>query len=110
MFQQREKRISLRLCNNSEIHLWLWKVWSLVVCPQNSFYVTRAREDHKNRQNTSDFSFLPKKINLVSNEQLLHNVPLQSTKYRKKELCVDNKVQNTLGDLYCPTCRNEKCV
>ena len=110
MFQQREKRISLRLCNNSEIHFWLWKVWSLIVCPQNSFYVTRAREDNKNRQNTSDFSFFPKKINLVSNEQLLYNVPLQSTKYRKKELCVDNKVHNTLGDVYCPTCRNKKCA
>ena len=40
------------LCNNSEIHLWLWKVWSLVVCSQSSFHVTRARKDDKNRQNT----------------------------------------------------------
>ena len=37
LFQQREMRISWRLCNNSEIHLWLWKVWSLVVCSQSSF-------------------------------------------------------------------------
>ena len=29
--------------------------------------------------------------------------------YRKKELCVDNKVRETIGDVYCPTCRNEKC-
>ena len=42
--------------------------------------------------------------------QLLHNVPFQSTKYEKKELCVDNKVQEIIGDVYCPTCRNEKCV
>ena len=48
----REMRISWWLCNNSEIHLWLWKVLSLVVCSQSSFYVTRARKDDTNRQNT----------------------------------------------------------
>ena len=32
LFQQRKMRISWWLCNISEIHLWLWKVWSLVVC------------------------------------------------------------------------------
>ena len=37
LFQQREMRIYWRLCNNSEIHLWLWILWSLVVCSQNSF-------------------------------------------------------------------------
>ena len=31
-------------------------------------------------------------MNLVPNKQLLLNVPFQSTKYRKKELCVDNNV------------------
>ena len=25
-------------------------------------------------------------------------------------MCVDNKVQETIGDVYYPTCRNEKCV
>ena len=49
-------------------------------------------------------------MNLVPNKQLLLNVPSQPTKYRKKELCVDNKVEETIGDVYCPTCRNEKCV
>ena len=43
LFQQRKMRFYWRLCNNSEIHLWLWKLWSLVVCSQSSFYVTRAR-------------------------------------------------------------------
>ena len=52
LFQQREMRISWWLCNNTEIHLCLWKVCSLVVCSQSSFYVTRARGDDKNRQNT----------------------------------------------------------
>ena len=49
-------------------------------------------------------------MNLVPNKQLLHNVPFQSTKYGKKELSVDNKVRESIGDVYCPTCRNEKCV
>ena len=53
-------------------------------------------------------------MNSVPNKKLLPNVPFQSTKYRKKELCVyerrDNKVREIIGDLYCPTCRNEKCV
>ena len=49
-------------------------------------------------------------MNLVRNKQLLLNAPFQSTKYRKKELCVDNKVQDAIGDVYGPTCRNEKCV
>ena len=48
-------------------------------------------------------------MNLVTNIQLLLNVPFQSTKYRKKELCVDNKIRETIGDVYSPTCRNEKC-
>ena len=49
-------------------------------------------------------------MNLVPNKQLLLNVPFQSTKYRKKELCVDNKVREIIGDVYCSVCRNEKCV
>ena len=24
-------------------------------------------------------------------------------------MCVDNKIRETIGDVYCPTCRNEKC-
>ena len=43
-------------------------------------------------------------------KQLFINVPFQSTKHRKRELCVDNKVQETLGDVYCPRFRNEKFV
>ena len=47
-------------------------------------------------------------MNLVPNKQLLLNAPFESTKYRKKDLCVDNI--KTIGDVYCPICRNEKCV
>ena len=49
-------------------------------------------------------------MNLVPNKQLLPNVPFQSTNYRMKELSADNKVQETIGDVYSPGCRNEKCV
>ena len=49
-------------------------------------------------------------MNLVPKKHLLLNVPFESTKYRKKQLCVDNNVRETIGDLYCPTCTNEKCV
>ena len=50
-------------------------------------------------------------MKLVPNKQLLVNVPFQSTNYRKRELCVDDKVRETIGDVHhCPTCRNEKCV
>ena len=47
---------------------------------------------------------------MLPDKQIFINVPFQSTKYGKKELCVDNKVRETFGDVYCPTCRNEKCV
>ena len=47
---------------------------------------------------------------MLPNKQSFINVPFQSTKYGKKELCADNKVRETIGDEYCPTCRNEKCV
>ena len=49
-------------------------------------------------------------MNLVPNKQLSLDVSFQSIKCKKKELCVDNKVQETIGDVYCPTCRIEKCV
>ena len=40
----------------------------------------------------------------VPNKQLLLYIPIQSTKYRKNDLCVDSKVQGFIGDVYCPTC------
>ena len=45
---------------------------------------------------------------MLHDKQLFNKVPFQSTKDRKKELCVDNI--KTIGDVYCPICRNEKCV
>ena len=52
------------------------------------------------------FFFAKKKMNLVPEKQVLLNVPIQSTKYRRKEMCVYNI--KTIGDVYCPTC--PKCV
>ena len=45
---------------------------------------------------------------MLPDKQFLLNATFQSTKYRKKELC--DKVRETIGEVYCPTCRNEKCV
>ena len=45
---------------------------------------------------------------MVPDKQVLLNVPFQTTKFGKKELCKNNI--KTIGDVYCPTCRNEKCV
>ena len=45
---------------------------------------------------------------MLHDKKLFNKVPFQSTKYRTKELCVDNI--KTIGDVYYPTCRNEKCV
>ena len=47
---------------------------------------------------------------MVPEKQFLLNVPFQSSKYGKRELWVDEKVRETIGGVYCPTCRNEKCV
>ena len=46
---------------------------------------------------------------MLPDKKTFINVPFQSTRYGKKELCVDNKVRETIGDVYCPTCRSEKC-
>ena len=51
------------------------------------------------------FSLLKK---MLPDNQLFKNVPLQSTKNGNKEFCVDNKVRETIGDVFCPTC--PKCV
>ena len=83
-------RTSWGLYNNSEIPLWLWKVWSLVVCSQNSFYVTRASKDDKNRQNM--LHPCQKKVNFSPDKQLFidflsHNKnnspPITVTRTRK---------------------------
>ena len=44
---------------------------------------------------------------MLHDKHLFNKAPFQSTKYRRKELCMDVK---TIGVVYCPKCRNEKCV
>ena len=53
---------------------------------------------------------LLEKDELGTQQTIVTQCPFQSTRYRKKELCVDNKVQETIGHVHCPTCRNEKYV
>ena len=45
---------------------------------------------------------------MLHDKLFFNEVPFQSTKYRKKELCVDNI--KTIGDVFCPTCRKKQCV
>ena len=67
-------------------------------------------QEHVKTTKTDKTRFFFVKKNLVPNKQLLPNFPFQSVKYIKKELCVDNKVQKAIGDVYYPSCRKEKCV
>ena len=65
-------------------------------------------QEHVKTTKTDKTRFFFAKKKMVPDKQVLLNVPFQSTKYGKIELCVD-KIK-TIGDVYCPTCRNEKCV
>ena len=47
--------------------------------------------------------FLERKI-LLPDKERFPNLSFQSTKNRRRELCVDNKVQETIADAFCPTC------
>ena len=68
----------------------------------------KLKEHVKTTKTDKTRFFLLKKM--LPDKQMFVKVPFQSTKYRKKELCVDNKVRETIGDVYCPSCRNEKSV
>ena len=54
--------------------------------------------------------FQPKEDELGTQQAIVNIVSFQSTKSRKEELCVDNKVQETIGDVYCPKCGIEMFV
>ena len=58
-------------------------------------------QEHVQTTKTDKTRFLSvKKDNLLPDKQLILNVSFQSTKYRKKDFCVDNKVRETIGDVY----------
>ena len=69
-------------------------------------FLLRYKSTQRRQKQTKHAFSLQKKM--LHDKQLFNKVPFQSTKYRKKELCVDNI--KTIGDVYCPTCRTEKCV
>ena len=69
-------------------------------------FVLRYKSTQRRQKQTKHAFYLLKKM--LHDKQFFNKVPFQSTKYRKKELSVDNI--KTIGDVYCPTCRNEKCV
>ena len=54
------------------------------------------------------FFFAKKRCYPTNNCSLVSH--FNQPKMQKKELCVDNKVREIIGDVYCPTCRNEKCL
>ena len=73
LFQQIEMRIPCWFCNNSKIHLCLWKKWSLVFCSQSSVYDTGARKDDKNRQKTL---FLCRKDEIGTQQTIVTHCPI----------------------------------
>ena len=74
-------------------------------CLFTKFLLSYKSAYRRQKQTKHAFSLLKK---MLADKQFLLIVPFQSTKYGKKELCVDN--MKTIGDVYCPMCRNEKCV
>ena len=73
-------------------------------------FLSRYKSTKKRQKQTKHAVSLLTEDERVTSKQLSINLPFRSTKCRKKELCVYNRVQETIGDVYCQTCRNEKCV
>ena len=61
----------------------------------------KLQEHVKTTKTDKTCFFFAKKM--LPEKQMFINVPFQSTKYTKKELGVDNKVREPIGDVYCPT-------
>ena len=73
------------------------------------FYVKRAPEYHKNEKKF----LLPNKMSLLPGKQMLIKNPSQKTKLRKKEkfnFYAVNKIQETIGDVFCPKRKKEMCT
>ena len=66
-------------------------------------------QEHVRRQKqTKHALFCEKRCYPTNNCSLMSH--FNQPNIEKKELSVDDKVRETIGDVYCPTCRNEKCV
>ena len=63
--------------------------------------VTFTLQGHVKTTKTADklLFFQPKEDELCTQQTIVNIVSFQSTKSRKEELCVDNKVQETIGDV-----------
>ena len=85
LFQQRETRISWRICSNSEIRLWLWKVLNLVVCSQSSF---TFQEHVKTTKRDQTRFFLAKKDGLGTRQTVVQQYPISVNQiYRERIVC-----------------------
>ena len=49
-------------------------------------------------------------MNLIPDKPLFFIVSFETSRYREKKLCADNKKLETIGDVFCPTLRKEKSV
>ena len=70
-------------------------------------------QEHVKTTKTDKPVFSPNGMNLLPDEQIFVNVLIESIIVSQKELFniyVDNKIGEIIGDVYCSTCKNEKCV
>ena len=69
-------------------------------CLFTKFLLRYKSTQRRQKQTKHAFSLQEK---LLHDKQLFNKVQFQSTKYRNEELCVDIKVREAIGDVYCPT-------
>ena len=83
---------------------------SLVACSQ----VDSMLQELINTTHTVETRcFFAEKLNLLPDKKLLNDVPLQTAKFRKKDLFslyVDNEIPQLIGDVPFKKCKNEQGV
>ena len=81
LFQQREIRVSWRLCNNYEIYLWLWKVWRWLFVHKVSFML----QEHVKTTKTDKHAFsLLKKDELGTQKAIIFYCPISINQIEKE--------------------------
>ena len=65
---------------------------------------------YKQEKQTNMLFFAKEKDEIVTQQSIVTWCPFSIYQIRNKELCKDNKVQETLGVVNCPSCGNEKSV
>ena len=76
------------------------------VCLFTNFLLRYKSTQKQQKQTKRASSLLKKGVHLLADKQLFVNVPFQSM----GRIVCGQKVEETIGDVYCPACRNEKCV